>query len=162
MRPDDERLMGIALGEAALAAAEGEIPVGACVVRDGVVLGRGHNRREADRDPLGHAEIAAIRAAAAALGSWRLDGCTLYVTLEPCPMCAGAILNARISRVVYGARDPKAGAMGSVCDLTAMPFPAVPYVKSGVRAADCQAELDRFFRRLRQDRRNSGDFSLFP
>lgn len=139
-----------------------DIPVGAVIVKDGEILAACHNEKEKLNDATAHAEILAIREASKKLKSWRLEGCELYVTLEPCPMCAGAILNARISRVVYGARDPKAGAMGSVCDLTAMPFPAVPYVKSGVRAADCQAELDRFFRRLRQDRRNSGDFSLFP
>ena len=124
-----ETYMRTALEAAREAARLGEIPVG---------------------DPLGHAEINAIRQACQRLGSWRLDGCVLYVTLEPCPMCAGAILNARISRVVYGAADPKAGCMGSVCDLTAMPFPTVPYYKSGVLEAECRAELDRFFRGLRQ------------
>lgn len=144
-----ETYMRTALEAAREAARLGEIPVGACIVRDGEILswvqypGIGAG-------PSGPAEINAIRKACQRLGSWRLDGCVLYVTLEPCPMCAGAILNARISRVVYGAADPKAGCMGSVCDLTAMPFPTVPYYKSGVLEAECRAELDRFFRGLRQ------------
>lgn len=145
-----ETYMRTALEAARKAARLGEIPVGACIVRDGEILSVGYNTRESERDPLGHAEINAIRKACQRLGSWRLDGCVLYVTLEPCPMCAGAILNARISRVVYGTADPKAGCMGSVCDLTAMPFPTVPYYKSGVLEAECRAELDRFFRGLRQ------------
>ena len=145
-----ETYMRTALEAAREAARLGEIPVGACIVRDGEILSVGYNTRESERDPLGHSEINAIRKACQRLGSWRLDGCVLYVTLEPCPMCAGAILNARISRVVYGAADPKAGCMGSVCDLTAMPFPTVPYYKSGVLEAECRTELDRFFRGLRQ------------
>lgn len=145
-----ETYMRRALEAAREAARLGEIPVGACIVRDGEVLATGYNTRETQRDPLGHAEINAIRAACERLGSWRLDGCVLYVTLEPCPMCAGAILNARISRVVYGAADPKAGCMGSVCDLTAMPFPTVPYYRSGVLEGECREVLDQFFRQLRQ------------
>ena len=147
---DHEHYMALALDAAREAARLGEIPVGACLVREGEVLATGFNTRETDRDPLGHAEINAIRAACKRLGSWRLDGCTLYVTLEPCPMCAGAILNARISRVVYGARDPKMGSMGSVCDLAAMPYPTVPYLRGGVLEAECRQLLDEFFRRLRQ------------
>ena len=145
-----ETYMQIALEAAREAARLGEIPVGACIVREGEILAVGYNTRETQRDPLGHAEINAIRQACQQLGSWRLDGCVLYVTLERCPMCAGAILNARLSRVVYGAADPKAGCMGSVCDLTAMPFPTVPYYKSGVLEAECREVLDQFFRELRK------------
>lgn len=147
-----EPFMRIALEQARLAAQEGEIPVGACIVREGMVIALGRNSRERCRDPLGHAEINAIREAAQALGSWRLDGCTLYVTLEPCPMCAGAILNARISRVVYGTRDEKAGSLGSLCDLSAMPYPAVPYVNTGVLEQECAQLLQHFFEHLRNNR----------
>ena len=132
------------------AAADGEVPVGCVITLEDRIVGRGRNRREKGKTALAHAELEAIGEACRTLGGWRLWQCTLYVTLEPCPMCAGAILNARISRVVYGAADPKAGCMGSVCDLTAMPFPTVPYYKSGVLEAECRAELDRFFRGLRQ------------
>ena len=145
-----EEYMRQALALAQEAAAHGEVPVGCVIVREGQIVGRGRNRREEKQHTSSHAEMEAIRQANEVLGTWRLDDCTLYVTLEPCPMCAGAILNARISRVVYGAADPKAGCMGSVCDLTAMPFPTVPYYKSGVLEAECRAELDRFFRGLRQ------------
>ena len=145
-----EEYMRQALALAQEAAAHGEVPVGCVIVREGRIVGRGRNRREEKQHTSSHAEMEAIRQANEALGTWRLDDCALYVTLEPCPMCAGAILNARISRVVYGAADPKAGCMGSVCDLTAMPFPTVPYYKSGVLEAECRAELDRFFRGLRQ------------
>ena len=160
MRPDDERLMGIALEEATLAAAEGEIPVGACVVRDGVVLGRGHNRREADRDPLGHAEIAAIHQACQNRGGWRLSGCTLYVTLEPCPMCAGAIINARIDRVVWGADDPKAGSCGSLINLFAVGYNHRPLTVSGVCREESAQLLQEFFSRLRQQRKQKKERSL--
>lgn len=109
--------MGLALQEAALAATCGEVPVGAVIVCDGRLVAQAHNRRETDRDPLAHAEILAIRQAAQRLRCWRLTGCTLVVTLEPCPMCAGAIVNARLDRLVYGAADPRAGAAGSVFDI---------------------------------------------
>ena len=112
-----------ALSLAAQAAAEGEIPVGCVIEKDGVIVGRGRNRREAEHTALGHAEIEAIAEACRTLGEWRLSGCRLFVTLEPCPMCAGAILNARISTVVFGAWDPKAGACGSVEDLCRGQFP---------------------------------------
>lgn len=150
MAAEQERYMEEALALAREAAAAGEVPVGCVIVRDGRIVGRGRNRREETQTTVSHAEMEAIAQANRTLGTWRLDDCELYVTLEPCPMCAGAILNARISRVVYGAADPKAGCMGSVCDLTAMPFPTVPYYKSGVLEAECRAELDRFFRGLRQ------------
>lgn len=114
---DDALFMESALDEARRAAALGEVPVGAVIVHDGAIIARAYNRREIERDPLAHAEILAIRAAAIALGRWRLSGCTLYVTLEPCAMCAGAIVNARIDRLVYGATDPKAGAAGTLYEI---------------------------------------------
>ncbi|MDB4941202.1 MAG: tRNA-specific adenosine-34 deaminase [Labilithrix sp.] len=111
----DEPFMRLALAEADAAAEKGEVPIGCVVVaRDGTVLARGHNLRETDEDPTAHAEVVAIRSAARAIGSWRLEGATLYVTLEPCVMCAGAIVNARVARVVYGAADPKAGACATL------------------------------------------------
>jgi tRNA(adenine34) deaminase len=147
---DDESFMEEALREARRAGAEGEVPVGAVVVREGRVLGRAHNQRERLRDPTAHAEMIAITQAAEALGSWRLEGCTMVVTLEPCPMCAGALVNARISRLVYGADDPKAGACGSLMDLAndrrlnhRLP------VTRGVRAEECGALLKEFFRAKR-------------
>jgi tRNA(adenine34) deaminase len=123
------------------------VPVGAVVLApDGTVVGRGHNRREADADPTGHAELLAIRAAAATLGSWRLTGHTLVVTLEPCPMCAGAIVLARLARVVYGAPDPKAGAAGSVWDLVRdRRINHRPEVIGDILAADCAELLETFF-----------------
>lgn len=139
--------MGHALAEAALAPAHDDVPVGAVVIdSDGVIIGRGHNRREVDADPLGHAELMAISAAASARGEWRLDGCTLVVTLEPCAMCAGALVGSRIDRVVFGAYDDKAGAVGSVWDLlrdrAALHH---PQVTSGVRAEESRALLRGFF-----------------
>ncbi len=114
---DDQTYMQRALTQAAVAASEGEVPVGAVIVCGDTVVAEAHNRRESDRDPLAHAEILAIRQAAAVLGRWRLSGCTLYVTLEPCPMCAGAVVNARVDRLVFGASDPRAGAVGSLLNL---------------------------------------------
>ena len=150
MRSEDEKWMKLALSAAKEAALAGEIPVGAALVRQGELLALGQNRREALRSPLGHAEIEAIEAGCRTLGSWRLEGCTLYVTLEPCAMCAGAILNARIGRVVYGAREPKTGCCGSVADLFAMPWPHQVYCSSGVLAEECQALLTEFFEKIRQ------------
>ncbi len=147
-----EHFMRIALEQAEEAARHGEIPVGACIVRGEEIVALGRNTREEEQDPLGHAEITAIARAAQALGRWRLDDCTLYVTLEPCPMCAGAILNARIFRVVYGARDDKAGCLGSLCDLSAMNFPTVPYVNAGVLEEECSRQLQTFFQGLRERR----------
>jgi len=121
MNSTDERFMRLALELATRAGAEGEVPVGAVVVRQGEVIGRGANAREATGDPTGHAEVLALREAAAAQGSWRLADATLYVTLEPCPMCAGALVAARIARLVFGAADPKAGACGSLYNLCADP-----------------------------------------
>lgn len=146
---EDERWMRLALAEARKAAEEGEVPVGAAVVRGGQVIAAGHNRREGQKNALAHAEIEAIDAACRKLGGWRLGGCTLYVTLEPCPMCAGAIINARVERLVFGARDPKAGTAGSVIDLFACPFNHHPQIVSGVLGEACAEELRRFFRALR-------------
>ena len=145
-----EEYMALALSLAREAAENGEVPVG-CVIADadGKVIGQGRNRRQERPDATAHAEVEAIRQACAALGDWRLNGCTLYVTLEPCPMCAGAILNARIPRVVYGAADPKAGACGSVTDLFAMSFNHHPEKAAGVLEAECAGALRQFFRRLR-------------
>lgn len=134
-----------ALALAREAAAAGDVPVGCVVVRGGAVLGRGCNRREALGDATAHAEVEAIRAACAALGSWHLDGCTLYVTLEPCPMCAGAIINARIDTVVYGAASPKAGCCGSVLSLFQEGFNHRPAVYGGVLEEDCGGLLTAFF-----------------
>ena len=139
--------MGLALAEAALAPSTGDVPVGAVVLdADGAVLGVGHNLREATGDPLAHAEVVALRAAAAARGSWRLDDCSLVVTLEPCTMCAGAVLSARIGRLVFGAWDEKAGAVGSVLDVVRDRRPPTGVeVVAGVRAEECAALLRAFF-----------------
>jgi tRNA(adenine34) deaminase len=139
--------MGAALVEARAALRTGDVPIGAVVVGpDGVVLGAGRNVREAEADPTGHAEVVAIRAAAAALGAWRLDGCTLVVTLEPCTMCAGAAVLARLERVVFGAFDPKAGAVGSLWDVVRdRRLNHRPEVVSGVRAEESTGLLTEFF-----------------
>ena len=146
---DDSLFMDLALELAKEAAAEGEVPVGCVIVRDGRVVGRGRNRRETGKTALGHAEIEAISEACKNLGGWRLWDCTLYVTLEPCPMCAGAIINARIPRVVYGASDAKYGACGSVCDLFSMDFNHHPQAEGGVRENESKALLEDFFQNLR-------------
>ena len=138
----------IALAEEAAAA--GEVPVGCVIVQDGLVVGRGRNRREEKRSALSHAETEAIAQANAALSSWRLDGCDLYVTLEPCPMCAGAILNARIPRVFFGARDRAMGACGGVMNLFMEEFPHRPALVGGLLEEECAAVLGDFFRRLRR------------
>ena len=154
INPDqlDERYMRLALALAAEAAAEGEVPVGAVIVRDGAVVGTGRNRRETARSALAHAEIEAIADACRRLGGWRLFGSTLYVTLEPCPLCAGAIINARIDRVVYGARDSKAGSCGSVTDLFVLPYNHKPAAEGGLLEGECGAMLSDFFRGLRENR----------
>lgn len=147
---EDERFMRLALAEAEAAAGEGEVPVGCVVVREGRVIGRGRNARERLADPTAHAEMVAITAAAGSLGDWRLEGCTLYVTLEPCPMCMGACLNARVPRVVYGAREPKAGACGSIVDLRAPAgFNHRVEVTGAVLGDVCADVLVRFFRARR-------------
>ena len=147
---DWEQYMDRCLALAAQAADLGEIPVGALVVRDGVILGEGFNRRETDRDATAHAEMIAIRQACAVLGNWRLEGCTLFVTLEPCPMCTGAILQSRISTLVFGAFDEKAGCCGSLCALPNEGFERSPAIYGGVREAECQAVLKNFFENLRK------------
>ncbi len=149
-READEQYMRQALALAREAAAEGEVPVGAVIVRDGTVIASGRNRREGDKQALAHAEIEAIYNACAALGGWRLSGCTLYVTLEPCPMCAGAIINARVDRVVYGAPDPKAGSCGSLTDLFALPYNHRPETDRGILEEECAGVLRDFFRSLRR------------
>lgn len=149
---EHEDYMREALSLACEAAQEGEVPVGCVIVKDGEIIGRGRNRREELQRTSSHAEMEAIAQANERLRSWRLDGCTLYVTLEPCPMCAGAIVNARIRRVVFGARDPKAGCFGSVSDFAALPFNHRPEVVGGVLAEACAAELSAFFQRLRSCR----------
>ncbi len=146
---EDLDYMQQALELAKEAAAEGEVPVGCVVVREGEVVGRGRNRREAGKSALCHAELEAIQQACERLGGWRLWQCTLYVTLEPCPMCAGAIINARIPRVVYGAGDKKAGSCGSVCDLFSMAYNHHPQVTRGVMEEECAEVLREFFRELR-------------
>jgi len=150
---DEALWMQEALVEARQAAARGEVPVGAVVVREGEVIGRGFNRRESDGDPLAHAEILAIRAAAHAVGDWRLGGCDLYVTLEPCAMCAGAMVNSRIERLIFAARDPKAGYCGSLGNLVqdARLNHRVEIVE-GVLAEESGALLRRFFASLRRNR----------
>lgn len=148
----DHELMGAALAEAEKAAALGEVPVGAVVARRGEIVAAAHNTRETDRNAVHHAELLAIDRACKALGGWRLWECELFVTLEPCPMCAGAILNSRIRRVVYGAADPKAGCCGSVTDLFALPFNHHPAVEGGLRAEEASALLAEFFARLRVQR----------
>ena len=145
----DQEFMDVALELAREAMADGEVPVGCVIVRDGQIVGRGRNRRETGKTALGHAEIEAIDDACRNLGGWRLWDCTLYVTLEPCPMCAGAIINARIPRVVCGARDAKCGACGSVCDLFAMDFNHHPAIVYGVREEESAALLQQFFADLR-------------
>ena len=147
----DADWMRAALSEAEDAAREGEIPVGCVIVRDDQIIARGHNLREQTGDPTAHAEIVAIRRAAQALGCWKLEGCALYVTLEPCPMCAGAILNARIPRVYYGARDETFGACGGVLNLFMEDFPHRPALVGGILAEDCRAVLAEFFASLRKD-----------
>ena len=145
----DTEAMHEALSLAREAADEGEVPVG-CIVTDGEhIVGRGRNRRETGKSALAHAELEAIAEACRTLGGWRLWRCTLYVTLEPCPMCAGAIINARIPRVVFGAPDPKAGSCGSVTDLFALPYNHRPACEGGVLEEECAQLLRDFFRALR-------------
>jgi tRNA(adenine34) deaminase len=146
----DDTWMSLALAEARLAGAEGEVPVGAIVVASGRIVGRGRNARERLGDPTAHAEVAALRAAARALGRWRLSGCTLYVTLEPCFMCAGALVNARLERLVYAARDPKAGAVGSLADVCRDGrLNHQLLVTGGVLESECGDLLRDFFRQRR-------------
>ena len=146
---EHEDYMREALLLAREAAAHGETPVGCVIVRGGEIVGRGRNRREEKQSTASHAEMEAICEANERLGTWRLDDCTLYVTLEPCPMCAGAILNARIPRVYYGARDEAMGACGGVLNLFMERFPHTPALVGGILARECREELGSFFRKLR-------------
>ncbi|TFE24011.1 tRNA adenosine(34) deaminase TadA [Cohnella luojiensis] len=147
---EDEHWMKEAIGQARIAESLGEVPIGAVIVRDGAIVGAGYNLREKDHDPTAHAEMIAIRQASNNLQAWRLLGCTLYVTLEPCPMCAGAILQSRVERVVYGASDPKAGCVGTLMDLLQdSRFNHVSPWTSGVLREECSSLLTDFFRRLR-------------
>ena len=149
----DEEFMRAALALAQEAFDEGEVPVGCVITRGGEIVGRGRNRREGAKNALAHAEIEAINDACARLGGWRLWECTLYVTLEPCPMCAGAIVNARVPRVVYGASDKKCGAVRSVCGLFDMGFNHHPTVEAGILEEECGALLTEFFQKLRVELR---------
>lgn len=147
----DKYFMQMALDQANQAAAMGEVPVGAVLVQQEKVIATGFNRREVGQDPTAHAEMIAIREASSNLRSWRLNNTTLYVTLEPCVMCAGALIQARVPQLVFGAFDPKAGACGSICDLLAEPrFNHQVFVHSGVLAEECRTILQRFFQHLRQ------------
>ncbi len=151
---EDRIYMEEALALAREAAADGEVPVGCVIVRRGEIVGRGRNRREAEKSALSHAEIEAIGEACRNLGGWRLWECTLYVTLEPCCMCAGAILNARIPRVVYGASDSKFGAVRSVCSLFDMAFNHHPQVEAGLMEEEAAGLMQAFFRDLRVELRS--------
>jgi len=147
----DEQFMKEAIVEAEKAEAINEVPIGAVIVHDGTIIARGHNQREISQETLSHAELYAIKQANEVLGSWRLEGCTLYATLEPCPMCTGAILQSRIERVVYGAADPKAGCCGTFMNLLDDErFNHQAEVVSGVLEAECGALLTNFFRKLRE------------
>lgn len=132
------------------AASEGEVPVGAVIVRNGEIIARGRNRREKNKNALCHAEIEAINEACNRLGGWRLPGCELYVTLEPCPMCAGAVINSRIEKVYFGAYDQKAGSVKSLVELFSFPYNHIPEVKGGILEEECADVLSRFFKELRK------------
>ena len=149
----DSELMGLALEEARKAAALGEVPVGAVVARNGEVVAAAHNTRETEKNALHHAELLAIDAACKKLGGWRLHRCDLYVTLEPCPMCTGALINSRMKTVYYGAPDPKAGSCGSLINLFALPYNHQPALVSGVLEQECADILRNFFRELRKKRK---------
>ncbi|MBR2312779.1 MAG: nucleoside deaminase [Clostridia bacterium] len=146
----DEAFMKLALAEAQKAAKAEETPIGAVVVADGRVIAAAHNTREHSHDITAHAELLAVRAAAKEKGDWRLTDCTVYVTLEPCPMCAGALLASRVSRVVYGAKDPAAGAMGTVINLPRYPLGSSPAVTAGVLEEECRTVLQDFFKNCRK------------
>ena len=147
---EHRRFMEAALALARQAGEQGEVPVGAVIVKDGEILGVGRNRRETKKTPLGHAEIEAIETACKALGDWRLTGCTLYVTLEPCVLCCGALLAARVERVVFGAFDPAAGACVSTVSLQELPHAQLPKLLGGYMEAECRALLQGMFRERRE------------
>ena len=146
------KYMSIALDEAKKAFDEGEVPVGAIIVKDGKIIASAHNNREQTNDATGHAELLAIRKACDELGGWHLEECTLYVTLEPCPMCMGAIVNSRIGKVVYGAKDAKAGACGSVLDMRCYPLNHKPCVEHGALSTECADILSSFFKLRRGEK----------
>jgi len=146
----DLDMMALAIEEAKKAGALGEVPIGAVIARKGEVISTGYNLRETDGNALAHAEILAIDAACKKLGGWRLSGCTLYVTLEPCPMCAGAIINSRIDKVIFGAFDPKAGSLGSLIDLSKVNYNHSPRLSGGVMAEECSELLSECFKSLRK------------
>ncbi len=148
----DQECMREAMLLARLSALEGEVPVGAIVTRGDGIVGRGRNRRERGKNALAHAELEAISDACKTLGGWRLWECTMYVTLEPCPMCTGALINSRMKRVVFGAYDQKAGSCGSVIDLFALPYNHKPTLEGGFMAQECASLLTEFFRSLRENR----------
>ncbi len=158
----DEKFMRLALEQAELAFQQNEVPIGAVVVRNGEVVGKGFNRREYGKNALYHAEIEAIDDACKNLGGWRLWECELYVTLEPCPMCAGAIINSRIRRVVFGCADIKAGSVCSVINLFELPYNHKPEYRSGVLEEECSAILSDFFRQLREKRRSQQNKPIPP
>lgn len=155
---EHQHWMALAMNEAERARAVGDVPVGAIVVHDEQVIGRGHNLREVEQDPTAHAEMVAIRQAARHLGSWRLEHCTVYVTLEPCPMCAGAMVLSRVAGCVYGAHDPKGGFLGTLADLSS--FPGLNHrfsVVRGVEEQACAEQLRSFFRAIRARRKTERD-----
>ncbi len=145
----DRKFMDLAIIQAKKAMLEGDVPVGAIVVKDGEVIGVGRNRREKDNNAVAHAEILAIQEACKTLSDWRLDGCELYVTLEPCPMCSGAIINARIKTVIFGAYDTKAGSLGSVANFINLPYAFTPEVYGGICENECREILTEFFKGIR-------------
>lgn len=145
----NKKLMSEALTEAHIAFNKGEVPVGAVIVKDGEIIARGHNQREEKQNALSHAEIECINEACKKLGSWRLDGCKMYVTLEPCPMCTGAIINSRIETVVFGAYDSAAGCMDSVINLCDYPFNHKVEIYGGIMEDECREILENFFKKLR-------------
>ena len=146
----NKQFMNLAIEEAKIAAQIGEVPVGAVIVKDGKVIAKGHNTREKEQSALGHAEINAIKQACKALGSWRLDDCELYVTMEPCPMCAGAIINARIKTVVFGSYDLKMGSFDSVVNLATLNYDFKPEIYGGICEEECTAIVKNFFKELRK------------
>ena len=148
----ENKYMRLALEEAKKASEKNEVPVGAVIVKDGKVVSSGRNRRESEKNALCHAEIEAIDKACKTLGTWRLNGCDLYVTLEPCPMCAGAIINARIRRVYYGAFDEKAGSFGSLVDFNHIKYNHKPEIYAGIMEDECQSLLTEFFKKMRDSR----------
>ena len=156
--PDDERFMRAAMREAKKAEALLEVPIGCVIVYEGKIIARGYNRRNTDHNTLAHAETCAIRKAAKKLGDWRLEGCTLYVTLEPCPMCAGAIVQARVTNCVIGCMNPKAGSAGSIVNLLQEPrFNHQAEITAGVLQEDCSALMKQFFAALRKKHENTAE-----